>query len=97
MKERSFISRLTICLGIAIPGRERPHDPELSRRDLQAAPYEINDKTCFDGWFLDSGFDTNLPEREKAVTLSDAARHLTCLDFQALAAKFCKSAQSGHS
>src|SRR5271165_6511109 len=61
------LSSLPICLGIAILGGERLHDPELSGHDLQATPYEINHKTCFDGWFLDSGFasksDDGIPYR----------------------------------
>ena len=77
MRATGVLSSLPICLEIAILGWERPHDPKLRGHDLQATPYEINHKTCFDGWFLDTGFDTNLPEREKAVPLSDAASHIT--------------------
>ena len=69
----------------------------MSRDHLQATPYEIDHKTCFDGRFLDGTSDLNFPKSEKAVSFHDAARHLTCLRFQALSAKFYKSAQAGDS
>jgi hypothetical protein len=82
---------------IDIRKRERPHVSELSRDTLQATPDEINHETCLGGRFLDSTSDANLSESEKAVPLHDAARHLACPYFQALAAKFYKSAQAGDS
>ena len=60
-----------------IRGRERPHDSEPSRDNLQATPYEINRETCLSGRFLDRTSDANLSESEKAVPLHDTARHLT--------------------
>jgi hypothetical protein len=91
------LSSLAIYLRVVILGRKRPHDSELSRDNLQTPPYEINDETCLGGRFLDSASNQNLPESEKAVSLNDAASHLTCLDFQALPAKFCKSAKARNS
>jgi hypothetical protein len=82
---------------INILRRERPHDSELSRDDLQATPYEINHETCFSLRFPGGTSDVNLSESEKAFPLYDAARHLTRLDFQALTAKFYKLAEAGDS
>ena len=72
---------------IAILWEGMPHDSELSRDDLQATPFEINHETRFGGRFLDGTSDVNLSECEKAVPLYDAARHLTCLDFQAVSSR----------
>jgi hypothetical protein len=94
-EERSF--PLPNLPGIDFHGREWPHDAELSRDNLRAAPDKIKREACLSRSFLDSTSDADFAESEKTVPLHDAARHLACPNFQALVAKFHKLAQAGKS